>query len=422
MSTTTVITYIVLGLLTTPAQAGVRVRARVGSAVRRSTPRRSSAAHDWLRTARRGYCEETELDSGASCARGRKGAWKLKAANMANATATCLALCGGCPRCRYISVTANECNWFRDCDLEALGKQASFRSGLFPGRLNSSQDSDGDEGDAPWSLQAAARSRSATWGAGRRIFSPLVASARRVGHGPVGIGAHFGTLKEGYWSYLQITLRAWREKANASLVILTDQAPVLRGRLGQAEDTAGDGFAGLGGLARREQGWGAMAEVIVQPVNVTRMSSSWGIAKELQGATLGPPSLLPPSWQTDQDSLSPLHATRADVASMHAGTDSQWYRHLLLSSFLRLSCMRSRGVLLLDLKDVLVQGPPWPLLAPGRVTVFEEIGLIQNAPWNQCACTAHTAHHRAPQPTPISSLALPCGGVCRATPRCSAAK
>jgi len=296
MSTTTVITYIVLGLLTTPAQAGVRVRARVGSAVRRSTPRRSSAAHDWLRTARRGYCEETELDSGASCARGRKGAWKLKAANMANATATCLALCGGCPRCRYISVTANECNWFRDCDLEALGKQASFRSGLFPGRLNSSQDSDGDEGDAPWSLQAAARSRSATWGAGRRIFSPLVASARRVGHGPVGIGAHFGTLKEGYWSYLQITLRAWREKANASLVILTDQAPVLRGRLGQAEDTAGDGFAGLGGLARREQGWGAMAEVIVQPVNVTRMSSSWGIAKELQGATLGPPSLLPPSF------------------------------------------------------------------------------------------------------------------------------
>jgi hypothetical protein len=39
-----------------------------------------------------------------------------------------------------------------------------------------------------------------------------------------------------------------------------------------------------------------MAEVIVQPVNVTRMSSSWGIAKELQGATLGPPSLLPPSF------------------------------------------------------------------------------------------------------------------------------
>jgi hypothetical protein len=99
---------------------------------------------------------------------------------------------------------------------------------------------------------------------------------------------------------------------------------------------------------------------------------------------------------------------------MHAGTDSQWYRHLLLSSFLRLSCMRSRGVLLLDLKDVLVQGPPWPLLAPGRVTVFEEIGLIQNAPWNQCACTAHTAHHRAPQPTPIPSLALPCGAACAA--------
>lgn len=82
--------------------------------------------------------------------------------------------------------------------------------------------------------------------------------------------------------------------------------------------------------------------------------------------------------------------------------------------------MRSRGVLLLDLKDVLVQGPPWPLLAPGRVTVFEEIGQIQHAAWNQCART-HTAHttarrQRPPQPTPVSSLALPCGGVCRYTP------
>ena len=281
MPTATVVTCIVLGLLTAPAHAG-----RQPAGQRRSgAPRRLAAAHNWLRTARRGYCEETEFDSGASCARGRKGAWKHKAANIANATATCLALCGGCPRCRYISVTANECNWFRDCDLEALGRQGSFRSGVFPGRLNSSQDGDGDEDDAPWSLQAAARSRTDDWGAARRIFSPLVASARRVGRGPIGIGAHFGTLKEGYWSYLQITLRAWRERANASLVILTDQAAELRGRLGQAEDTAGDLGLGLRGLARREQGWGALNEVIVQPVNVTRMSSSWGVVKELQGAT-----------------------------------------------------------------------------------------------------------------------------------------
>ena len=166
-----------------------------------------------------------------------------------------------------------------------LGRHGSFRSGFFPGRLNSSQDGDGDEDDAPWSLQATARSRSDDWGAARRIFSPLVASVRRVGRGPIGIGAHFGTLKEGYWSYLQITLRAWRERANASLVILTDQAAELRGRLGQTEDTAGDLGLGLRGLARREQGWGALTEVIVQPVNVTRMSSSWGVVKELQGAT-----------------------------------------------------------------------------------------------------------------------------------------
>jgi len=309
---------------------------------RRTTPHHAAAARDWLRTSRRGFCEETELDSGASCARGRKGAWDLKAASMADAAAKCLALCGGCPRCHYVSVTVSECSWFKDCDMEALGRQASFRSGPFPGRLNSSQ-GDGDEGDAPW-LAAAASSRSADWEAAPKVFSPLIASAKRVGRGPIGIGAHFGTLKEGYWSYLQITLRAWRERANASLVILTDQAPLLRSRLGQVQARSWDESE----LERRRKpGWGTMAEVIVQPVNVTHMKTSWGIAKELHG------------------------------------TDSQWYRHLLLSSFLRLSCQRSRGVLLLDLKDVLVQHPPWPLLVPGHVTVFEEIGQLRHSPWNR---------------------------------------
>lgn len=81
--------------------------------------------------------------------------------------------------------------------------------------------------------------------------------------------------------------------------------------------------------------------------------------------------------------------------SARVGTDSQWYRHLLLSSFLRLSCQRSRGVLLLDLKDVLVQHPPWPLLVPGHVTVFEEIGQLRHSPWNRFArtpCTPQYVH------------------------------
>lgn len=65
-----------------------------------------------------------------------------------------------------------------------------------------------------------------------------------------------------------------------------------------------------------------------------------------------------------------------------------------------------------------MQGPPWPLLAPGRVTVFEEIGQIQHAAWNQCART-HTAHttarrQRPPQPTPVSSLSLSPVAACAA--------
>lgn len=132
-------------------------------------------------------------------------------------------------------------------------------------------------------------------------------------------------------------------------------------------------------------------------------------------------------------SHTPFPRTRQRCSPVHhAGTDSQWYRHLLLSSFLRLSCMRSRGVLLLDLKDVLVQGPPWPLLAPGRVTVFEEIGQIRHAPWNQCAHTPHATpipythtsrapHCRAPTAANTGRLPrpLPCDGVCVAPlPRC----
>ena len=74
------------------------------------------------------------------------------------------------------------------------------------------------------------------------------------------------------------------------------------------------------------------------------------------------------------------------------GTDSQWYRYLLLSSFLRLCCQRARGILLLDLKDVLLQLPPWPLLAPGRVTAFEEISELRHKTWNACAAKhAHTS-------------------------------
>ena len=285
------------------------------------------AARAWLRTAGSGFCSETELDNGVSCARGRQGSWALQGADgssLAHATAACLALCRGCPRCRYISVAKGECGWFAECELDSLVASyipgmPAFRSGLVVTRNAT------DEDDAPWSSEAAVASRrDAAWPAALEIFEPLVATPERLG-AFVGIGALFGRPHPSFWSTALVTLRAWRRSANASLVVLTDQARLVRSRVR---------------TGRR---------LIVQPVNVSAMAWHWRIAKRLRGS------------------------------------DSQWYRHLLLATFLRLSCGRVRGVLLLDVKDVLVQRPPWALLstaAAGRVVAFEEVSVLRRGTWN----------------------------------------
>ena len=86
-------------------------------------------ARSWLHaTSRRGFCQETEFDDGASCNHGRKGAWPLKgrqAASMADATAACLALCLGCARCRYISVARAECRFGPAGDAHGLPTASS---------------------------------------------------------------------------------------------------------------------------------------------------------------------------------------------------------------------------------------------------------------------------------------------------------
>ena len=172
-------------------------------------------------------------------------------------------------------------SWFRDCDVDALAEVhgTHFRSGLVR-EHNASLDAPGS--DAPWSAEAAAAvSRGAEWAAARRIFSPLVATPRRVGRGHVGVGAQFGEPRAGYWEYLRVTLRAWRQRANAGLIILTDQAALVRNRArrltaGAAADAGRDAGAAASTTERTEG-------LIVQPVNVSEMRESWGIAKTLHG-------------------------------------------------------------------------------------------------------------------------------------------
>ena len=288
-----------------------------------------ATARKWLRTAGAGFCSETELDDGESCARGRQGSWALQGADtasLAHAAAACLALCGDCPRCSFISVAKSECSWFAECELDSLVASyipgmPAFHSGMVtarPARANATA-----EDDAPFSREAAVASRGgAAWPAALQIFDPLVATPERLG-AFVGIGALFGKPHPSFWTTALVTLRAWRRSANASLVVLTDQARLVRSRVR---------------TGRR---------LVLQPVNVSAMARHWRIAKRLRGC------------------------------------DSQWYRHLLLASFLRLSCGRARGVLLLDVKDVLVQRPPWALLSTaGSVTAFEEVSVLRRGTWN----------------------------------------
>ena len=92
-----------------------------------------------------------------SCARGRQGSWALQgtdASSLAHATAACLALCRGCPRCSYISVAKGECGWFAECELDSLVASyipgmPTFYSGLVVTRNATNED------DAPWSSEAA---------------------------------------------------------------------------------------------------------------------------------------------------------------------------------------------------------------------------------------------------------------------------
>lgn len=108
------------------------------------------AARQWRDAAGHGTCGATATGILGDCGSGNSGsfmlapppkgasfgrAWKPKdndAAQERSLVAHCLALCAGCERCRFVSLSAqwNDCSWYHKCPLNRLDtKTAGFFSG-----------------------------------------------------------------------------------------------------------------------------------------------------------------------------------------------------------------------------------------------------------------------------------------------------
>lgn len=74
------------------------------------------ATVDWIE-AQPGYCGITP-DSEGDCATGDAGSWHALA-RRARSLKRCAALCEGCPRCHYVSLSLknDDCSWFHSCAL-----------------------------------------------------------------------------------------------------------------------------------------------------------------------------------------------------------------------------------------------------------------------------------------------------------------
>ena len=97
-----------------------------------------------------GFCAPTQTpSSGVSCTSGNSGFWLLSSARQpANRTLdkeACLALCLGCARCRYVSVSSvrRECGWFYECppldELTILAADGSPVFGFFTASIQPGQ-------------------------------------------------------------------------------------------------------------------------------------------------------------------------------------------------------------------------------------------------------------------------------------------
>ena len=94
----------------------------------------------WLASASHGWCEITVAGEG-DCEAGFSGSWTLDDGQVRSdeaAAQSCLSLCLGCARCRYITINrgARDCSWYAACDLTRLhDRRKEFLSGAVRDRL-----------------------------------------------------------------------------------------------------------------------------------------------------------------------------------------------------------------------------------------------------------------------------------------------
>ena len=76
---------------------------------------------------RPGYCAVTEFSSRISgCSTDQKGAWHMQPTqNTTEGQRRCAARCLRCRNCRFVSYSrrSNDCSWYSECNLGALGSQ-----------------------------------------------------------------------------------------------------------------------------------------------------------------------------------------------------------------------------------------------------------------------------------------------------------
>ena len=85
-----------------------------------SLPRRE-AAHMWMTHARSGHCGATNEGDEGDCALGQRGSWPLdlSSTTWVSAVQECLARCGACQRCKFVSLSLHlrDCSWYQSCEL-----------------------------------------------------------------------------------------------------------------------------------------------------------------------------------------------------------------------------------------------------------------------------------------------------------------
>ena len=88
----------------------------------------------WWASVRDGSCGDTAPNDPGDCAGGDQGSWGLSDAGRVSwdaAVDECVALCGACARCEFmtISLAEGDCSWYRRCPASKMLKVAGFRSG-----------------------------------------------------------------------------------------------------------------------------------------------------------------------------------------------------------------------------------------------------------------------------------------------------